>query len=236
MTITDLLIIYLAFGAPIAVYKYLQNRAVGIRRRIALSMFTFFFWVPTIVKLGYLYLANAYFSDDFVSHRVSDATDRRIRDLRERITADLVRLERGSSLHDTRETVNRYTGLANAVREATSNKEGRNELFEAAGRQNYALSHFVMIRRNMRRLRRHHVQARRDFLNLLDQVSRRFASIDLIATGLDLAWGLEDREAVEQLNALKVKRGEVWTSAQHQEPRAMTSAPSIAVTGTLKND
>ncbi|MEP6705170.1 MAG: hypothetical protein ABJB34_10235 [Acidobacteriota bacterium] len=236
MTITDLLIIYLAFGAPVAVYKYLQNRAFGIRPRIALSVFTFFFWVPTIVKLSYLYFSNAYFSDAFVSHRSSDALDRRIRDLRERITAEMIRLARGSNLHDTRETVDRYTGLADAVRQGTSDKEGRNELFEAAGRENYGLGELVMVRRNLHRLRRHHIHARRDFLNLLDQVSRRFGSIDLLYTGIDLASELGDLEAVERLNALKVKRGEVWTAVQHEEARAITPAPPIVMTGSLHND
>src|SRR5215213_8559983 len=144
MTLTDFLIIYLAFGAPLAVYKYLQNRTVGVRRRVAVSIFTFFFWVPVVFELGYLYLANAYFGDAFVSHPNSDASDQQVRDLRESITAELIRVDRGANLHDTRETVDRYTGLANEVRNAAVKNAERNELFEAAGRENYELGQLCL--------------------------------------------------------------------------------------------
>src|SRR5215203_1539180 len=236
MTLTDFLIIYLAFGAPLAVYKYLQNRTVDFRRRVALSIFTFFFWVPAVLELGYLYLANAYFRDTFVSHRSSDASDRLIRDLRESIAAELIRLERGTNLHDTRETVERYTGLANEIRNAESNKPERNEFFEAAGREKYELGQLCLMRRNLHRLERHHIQARCDFVELLDQISRRFAAAGVIETSIELAQQLEDPKTVDQLSSLKTKRGEVWSSARQGQSQIITSVPPIAMTVSLNKD
>ncbi|MEO8574224.1 MAG: hypothetical protein ABI481_09670 [Pyrinomonadaceae bacterium] len=236
MTLTDFLIIYLAFGAPIAVYKYFQNRKVDVSRRTALSIFTFFFWVPVVFELCHLYLANAYCGDAFVSHWNSDASDQRVRDLRESIAAELVRLERGTNLHDIRETVDRYTGLANEVRSSASDTKGRNELFEASGRQDYELGQLCLIRRNLRRLERHHIQARYDFVEMLDQVTRRFAALGVIETSMDLARQLEDCETVEQLSALRVKRGYLCGSGQQEQSQTVTPVPSIVMTASLKHD
>ncbi len=135
MTVTDLFIVYLAFGAPLAVYKYLQNRAIDIRRRIVVSIFTFFFWVPAAIEIGYLYLTNAYFEVGFVSRWNSDATDLKISESRESVTAKLTKLARVSDLHDLRETLDRYTGLANTVRNSTAKTSLGHALFEAAGRE-----------------------------------------------------------------------------------------------------
>lgn len=236
MTVTDFLIIYLAFGAPLAVYKYLQNRTAGFGRRLAVSIFTFFFWVPVVLELGYLYLTNAYFGDAFVSQKNSDASDRHILDLRESITAELIRLERGTNIHDTRETVDRYTGLANEARNSVFENAQRNELFEAAGRREYEIGQLCLMRRNLLRLKRHHIQARRDFVELLGQVSRRSVAADIIGISIDLARELEDQETVAELSALKMKRGEVWSSAQQEQSQILTSVTPITMTASLNND
>ena len=78
MTLTDLLIIYLAFGAPLAVYKYLQNRGAEIGRRILVSSFTFVFWLPAAAEIGYLYFTNAYFGGAFVSRRDLVSADEKL--------------------------------------------------------------------------------------------------------------------------------------------------------------
>ena len=236
MTLTDFLIIYLAFGAPLAVYKYLQNRNADFGQRVVVSIFTFFFWVPVVLELGYLYLANAYFGDAFVSEKNSDASDQRVRDLRESITAELIRPERGTNLHDTREAVDRYTGLAHEARHAVCADAGRNELFEAAGRKDYELGQHCLMRRNLLRLKRHHIQARRDFVELLDQVSRRSDAVGIIGISIDLARELEDHETVHELSALRVKRGEVWISAQREQSQIRTPVTPIAMTASLNND
>jgi hypothetical protein len=235
MTLTDVLIIYLAFGAPIAVYKYLQNRTEDTGRRIAVSVFTFFFWITAALEIGYFYLSNAYFGDAFVSTATSDALNQRILDLRESITKELIKLERGTSLHDRRETVDRYAGLAEAIRNTAVQKNRRNELFEAAGRDKYELGQLSLMRRNLHRLERHHSFARRDFVNLLDQASRCVAGEGVLRMGIDLARQLGDNETVQQVCALEVKRGEVWGSVQQEQTQSITPG-SIIMTASLNND
>jgi hypothetical protein len=237
MTFTDLLIVYLAFGAPLAVYKYLQNRTANVRRKTLVSIFTFFFWVPTAVQIGYLYLSNAYFRDAFVSRRILDAREKRIGSLREAMTAELTRLARGASLHDTRETVERYAGLADAVRETGPEPSGRNALFEAAGREEYRVGQVCLMRRNLRRLKRHHTQARQDFVALLSEVSLRFDESGVVMMGIELARQLEDHATADQLTTLKVKRGELWDSRPMQEQLpAITPAQPIAMAASANND
>jgi hypothetical protein len=93
-----------------------------------------------------------------------------------------------------------------------------------------------LMRRNLLRLKRHHIQARRDFVELLGQVSRRSVAADIIGISIDLAWELEDQETVAELSALKMKRGEVWSSAQQEQSQILTSVTPITMTASLNND
>ena len=238
MTFADFLIVYLAFGAPLAVYKYLQNRTDDIRQRILVSGFTFFFWIPAAVQIGYLHLTNAYFTDDFVSQQDSDATSFRSGEMRESLSAGLIRLTRGSNVHDLRETVERYTGLAEAVQIGLRGNTGPGALFEIAGREEYDLGRVCLTRRNLRRLQRHHMQARQDFLALFRKLTNRAAASAVIGMGVDLARQLEDHETVELLNELTAKKGEVWKPTQQEQPQTIvpTSIQPLAMTTVSLNN
>ncbi len=237
MTVTDLFIIYLAFGAPLAVYKYLQNRAIDIRRRIVVSIFTFFFWVPAAVEIGYLYLTNAYFEVGFVSRRNSDATKIKLDEMRESISAELIKLARVSNLHDLREILDRYTGLADAVRNSIGIPSFGHAIFEAAGRKNSDLGSLCLMRRNLRQLERHHIQARRDLVVMFGQIGGGgHEALETIEMGKELARQLNDDETVEELNALRVKKGEVWKSEQREQAQRITAGPLIVMTASLNND
>ena len=236
MTFADLLIIYLSFGAPVAVYKYLQTRGAGTRRRATLSILTFFFWIPTAFEIGYLYLRNAYFNSGFVSQGNLDSETGVLRDLRDEITSELFRVVRGSSLHDVRETVERYAGLASELRRELSSPPHDNHLFEAAGRKKYELGQICLMRRNLHRLQRHHNQARQDFLALLEDALDRFPVPGAVDCSIELATQLDDPHAVLTLRALKKKRGEVWNPEQQHLPQSMAAVPSIVMTASLNNE
>ncbi|MEP7147635.1 MAG: hypothetical protein ABI857_01960 [Acidobacteriota bacterium] len=237
MTVTDLLIIYLTFGAPLAVYKYLQNRAIDIRRRIVVSIFTFFFWVPAAVEIGYLYLTNASFEVGFVSRRNSDATDIKLSEMRELVSAQLIKLARVSNLHDLREILDRYAGLADAVRNSIDKTSFGHPIFEAAGREKSALGSLCLMRRNLRQLERHHIQARRDLVFMFGQIGGGgHEALETIEMGKELARQLGDDETVEELHALKVKKGEVWKSEQLEHAQSIAAGPPIVMTASLSND
>ena len=107
MTVVDIFIIYLAFGAPIAVYKYLQNRDANPERRMLSAIATFLFWIPAALRIGRLYISNAYFGNGFVSPVDLDSSAMMISDLRENVRLELVRLGAGIGMHDAREMVDR---------------------------------------------------------------------------------------------------------------------------------
>jgi hypothetical protein len=235
MTFTDLLIIYLAFGAPLAVYKYLQNRGTEISRRILLSSFTFLVWLPAAVEIGYLYLTNAYSKGNFVSRLDSDSADQKLGAMRESISTQLIKLTRGSNPHDLRETVDRYVGLADAVRNSTGPaKPVENELFKAAGRETDQLSSICLLRRNLHRLKRHHIQASADFIELFERNGERHDSS--IEAGIELAQQLDDDYTVRHLSALKANKGEVWNSELQKQHQVMPAVPSLPMTASLNSD
>src|SRR5688500_9131957 len=115
MNLADAIIIYLAFGAPLAVYKFLQSRDVEMRRRIAVSIFRLLFWIPAAVRLMHHSITNAYSNSGFVSKENLDASDVRLAELREKIRAELAPLDRRLfTAHQVREVLDRYIGLTGA--------------------------------------------------------------------------------------------------------------------------
>jgi hypothetical protein len=202
-----------------------------------LSAFTFFFWIPAAIQISYLYLGNAYFIDVFVSRQKSDSSHRRLDEIRESMSAELIRWIRGTNIHDIRETVDRYVGLADAARTATRQKTARHELFEAAGREEYYLGQLCLMRRNRRRLERHHIQAREDFLALFRQASLPITAADAIRMGIDLARRLDDSETVERLSRL-ASRSEISNADERKPGRVITSTSvsPLALTASLHNE
>jgi hypothetical protein len=236
MTLTDLLIIYLAFGAPLAVYKYLQNRGAEIGRRILVSSFTFVFWLPAAAEIGYLYFTNAYFGGAFVSRRDLVSADEKLSAIRESLSTELIKCARGSSIHDLRETIDRYVGLAGAAKNSVGQAATENELFQAAGREKDQLSSICLMRRNLHRLERHHIQASADFVGLFEGSSNRPNASASLDSGIEMARQLDDHDTVRKLGALKVKRGEVWNSEQLEQHQPMAAVPSMPMTPSLNSD
>lgn len=237
MTVTDILIIYLAFGAPIAVYKYLQNRDARIVRRYLIAVGTFLFWIPAAVRIGYLYISNAYFGSAFVSPVDSDSSEMLISDLRESVRSELVRMGAGVGMHDARETVDRYVGLASAIRSGVPLAGTAHEnLFEAAGRKDSGIGIHCMKIRNRRRLERHHNQSRKELLKLLADVAGSTEYNAAMKSALKLARQLDDSETFEQLRELMANKAEVWNTESIQQAQSINAVPVIAATGSLNSD
>jgi hypothetical protein len=233
MTVVDILIIYLAFGAPIAVYKYLQNRDARMMRRCLISLATFLFWIPAAVHIGHLYISNAYFGNAFVSPVASDS-EMLISDLRENVRSELVRLGGGVGMHDTRETVDRYAGLAGAVRSGVElGGSAHRNLFEAAGRKDFELGVHCINIRNRRRLEQHHIQSRKDFLKLFEEAVDSSEYSTAMRSALKLTRQLDDSETFEQLRELMNEKAEVWKSESKQQTQSVNVVPVIVATGSL---
>jgi len=237
MTVTDILIIYLAFGAPIAVYKYLQYRDARFVRRCLIAVGTFLFWIPAAVRIGYLYISNAYFGTAFVSPVDSDSSEMLISDLRENVRSELVRMGAGVGMHDARETVDRYVGLAGAVRSGVAlGGAAHQNLFEAAGRKDSGIGIHCMKIRNRRRLERHHNQSRKEFLKLFTDAPDSSKHNSAMKTALKLARQLDDSETFEQLRELMIDKAEVWNTESKQQTQSANVVPAIIATGSLNSE
>ena len=237
MTFLDILIIYLAFGAPIAVYKYLQNRDARMMRRCLSAIATFLFWIPAAASIGRLYISNAYLGDAFVSPVDSDSSEMLISDLRESVRSELVRLGAGVGMHDARETVDRYVGLANAIRSgAVLGGAAHENLFEAAGREDFDLGVRCINIRNRRRLERHHTQSRKELLKLFAEAADSSECITALKLALKLARQLGDFETFERLRELMVGKAVLWNSETKQQTQSINVPPVIVATGSLNGD
>lgn len=220
MTIADVLIVYLAFGAPVAVYRYFQYRQLQADRRIVATALTLLFWVPVALHLVYRYLRNAYSTGTFGSLAGSDSSAEQLSRARQQIFALLIRADIKMSPASVREILERYVGLTMAQgSDLNESSEAPLDLFLAAGMTNSDLATVCLSRRNRRKIDKHQKAARRDFVGLFEvaSINDPVATREAITAGLDLAERLNDKKAVDALNAIAAQyEDEVWNSdAQH---------------------
>ncbi len=230
MNLADFIIIYLAFGAPLAVYKFLQSRDVEMRRRIAISIFRLLFWIPAAVRLMHHSITNAYSKGRFVSKENLDSSDVRLAELREKVRTELAQPDRRLfTAHEVREVLDRYIGLTRAADASIPQViDASLDLFEAAGRPDDKLAAICLMRRNRRQIERHHIKARRSFLTLFERsvtedAARAQRAVQL---GLELASQLDDQKAVDGLIAIAaIARDEVWNPEGQQRILSNVSTP-----------
>ena len=205
MPISEILIVYFAFGAPLAVYRYLETRKVSRQRRIVMSLATFGFWVPFAVRLLFRHLTNASFDTDFVSPASRKRSESVTKDRQEALR--LAVAEAGCPLpkHDLREAVERYAGLSEAATDLGSTVPGEKAVnfFKAAGRPS-ELAVRCLSRRERARFQRHLDDSRRSFLALFDQLSGTGpARSRAIRRGVELALVLKDMDAADRLGEIQ---------------------------------
>lgn len=223
MNIADYIVIYLALGAPLSVYSFLQNRDVETSRRIAWSIFTLLFWIPAAVRLARRSFTNAYSGITFVSDVDLDADDADLAELREDLKSRLVRLEREQKRYpgDLTEAIDRYVGLGIASQARVQQTGDLSiDLFRAAGRSDEKLAAICLMRRNQRRIERHHTKARRDFLDLFENAGTKdpVEANNAIQAAIKLAALLKDRKTANALEAIAARvTDEVW-DPQGQQP------------------
>lgn len=197
MNLTDLLIIYLACGAPFGVYYLLQNRTKFVSGTLWLNTFyTFAFWVPMAFKL----LRENKFLTRSVSHTFdAEAIQEKKLDL---IQKRLEKILQGSglkiSIFELREMIDRYVGLTYAKQNKMEKPSlAKKELFSISKNNNLELAAICLDRRNRTRLSFHQKEARQDFLDFVEQLSETSADSKTI--------GYLAVEFVEVLNDFEAK-------------------------------
>lgn len=231
MNFSDLIIIYLACGAPFGVYYFLQSRRNLNRKILWIKTFLHFvFWIPfalqIVVKRKTLKNLSNFFFD---KKNFSDSDfEKKILPLRKNLESSILKKRAQLSVFEMRETLDRYIGLTLACKtKPFSNSAG--ELYKISAHKNPYLATICAERRNRQRLLFHQKQARQDFLNLFN-----FAKSEILTSQiLELIKVLEDFEAQEILKlkrqiekAESVKtRGELWKT-ETRKPLAINRKKS----------
>ena len=202
MNLTDLFIIYFAGGAPFAVYYFLQNRhgkkTVSLRLK---NLLVLLFWLPFAV---FLLLKNRRFPEfDFLRAAFNKNADgEKIYSFQKQIESVL--LESGSdvSIFDFREIFERYAGLTIAAQN-NANGESEKEIFRTAENENVELGAICLHRRNRNKLVRHQTEARRDFLQFVEQLSDSISDTELLQySAIESAKILKDDAAQKSLEKM----------------------------------
>lgn len=207
MTIFDLLIIYLAGGAPFGVYYFLHYRRRSISKHIWFkTILTFLFWIPFAYRL----LRNGKIKRKLFNLRFdvgndSDSEmDKKLFSIGQQIEKIFLEVRYPISIYEVREVFERYSGLTLAHKNPNdTNNQHVAELFRIANRENVKLGAICLERRNQTRLKFHQTQAREDFLKLLAKLVAKNAQVEkLELLSVQFVKTLEDETAITEIKKL----------------------------------
>ncbi len=247
MNIYDWLIIYLACGAPFAVYYFLQNRRVANSNSLWLkTVLVFSFWLPFAMRLLF---ENRTLRNIFDKQTDSDSTrDKQLAPLRKNLETAIISIiphKRENILAPTifevREILERYTGLTLALQTEPDFSRTDNEFYKISNHKNARLAEICSARRNRQRLFFHQTEARRDFLNLIGIANDK----KLFRQTVQFAKLLKDSEAqiaLEKLaqtttpESVKTTENDLWKSATHKpQPINQTASARLNLSPATMN-
>lgn len=173
MSIIDLFVIYLACGAPLGVYHFINAKQKNATSGIE-SLLVTILWIPYMLKLLHARFTvklrdNRSVGTTILETNGEEKINRNKKDFEAFLPENLADL----SLFEFREIIERYAGLTYQACEQTGNPaEHEKEIFRVSGTTNIDLSSKCLNRRNRQRLLFHQNCARRDFLNALEIIFR----------------------------------------------------------------
>lgn len=174
MSLVELIIIYLACGAPFAVFKATSRDAKASTK-----------WLVFVTAL----IGWPVFAAMLITRRVRTASsshDAAIEQLRVQMESAAFPDNEIQGVFDFREMYYRFVGLSNAVNEPESARPGT-ELFEIGGGANNDTAARCLARRNRIRLHRHYLKARREFMSSVAE--RSDESLNALASELAVHLG-----------------------------------------------
>jgi hypothetical protein len=220
MTFIEILIIYLAIGAPFGVYYFLKHRELFSRPQLlAKTLLAALFWV---YYAGQLVSAKLRSLKDTQNGADSDVSrEKEIEAASQSLLNAFSKLadDGKPTFFEYREILERYIGLTLAVQNSSADspvQAHETEVFRVVGHEKseLQLAGRIMHRKNFLRLQAHERAARHDFLQVAAQIyeKKSFPSINL--NGKLEAWHsyqrsilllaelLEDAEAAKALKRL----------------------------------
>lgn len=207
MNLRDLIIIYLACGAPFGVYYFLQNRNLHEPKSLWFKSFLrFVFWIPFALQMVarkslftnlYTYRFDKSSNSDSIKAVEFDGIKKYLENILREKHLTL-------SIYEFRETFERYLGLTLEIqsnnREIATNEK---ELFRITNHTNKKLAEVCLNRRNRERLSFHQKLARSDFFEILGQLfSKTEEPQNLFKETMKLVDLLNDFEAQKMIENL----------------------------------
>jgi hypothetical protein len=180
MTLTEIITIYLAIGAPFGVYQFLQFRTQRPMGILIIKSFAWWFgWLFFFIQ----FLSQKLFTFTFVNELQTDSELEKNLKEAEKKLFDVFFMANGIinnklSFFEFRETVERYIGLSIANSTSTvdfSPEESKHEFFQVAGLKDEQLkiAGRCFQRRNLATLKRHQELAGLDLLKILTEICRQ---------------------------------------------------------------
>ena len=256
MNLRDLLIIYLACGAPFGVYYFLQNRNRTETKLLWLKSFLrFVVWIPFALQMvaRTSFLTNLY-NSSFDKSSESDAKkELAIEEIKKFFENIFSGGTFSFSIYELRETFDRYVGLSLEVEAENSEiSPAETEIFRITNHSNKKLAEICLNRRNRKRFSFHQKLARRDFFEILNKfVEHTEDRQSLFEHASKLAGLLNDSEAqktLENLSKESLQTGaprnvknmgeEIWNSDQHKpltDTKISTNLQVLTATANLSN-
>lgn len=208
MSLVELIIIYLACGAPFAVFKATSRDTKASTK-----------WLVFVTALiGWPVFAAMLFTRHVRTD--ADGHDPMIERLRTQMETAAFPDNEIQGVFDFRETFYRFVGLSNAVNEPEPDKPGT-ELFEIGGGGSGETAARCLARRNRIRLHRHYLKARREFMS---SIAER-ADEKLFSCASELAVHLGDPVARSELAIPKELQKE--TSGYRAKTQTTTSHAAV---------
>jgi len=249
----DIFIIYLACGAPFAVYYFLHNPAQVRPGLLWLkTIFVFFLWMPFAVSLlrqnKNLKIASLRFAKTAAAK--TERTEI-LHSIQKQIEKILLESDLKISIYEFREILERYVWLTLANQNAAAQTVRREaEIYLVAQTKNVELASICFNRRNRKRLSFHQTEARKDFLRLIEKLSEVVSDPNKLAdSSRKIVQILNDWEAREQFEnnfaarqtdwrqSVKQSEKDLWKPEEIRKPQPAKSVPiylpSIGATTNL---
>lgn len=190
MTIIEIVIIYLALGTPLGVYKFasLPDKFTGLS--LLRTTFAYFAWPAAAPRLAYR-IAVANFDEHTFTQKVEH--------IRGRIESLAFAEATSAEIFEFREIFYRYTGLTEAGSSIVGTDHITN-LDEIGFIADTAIAARCAARRNKNKISTYQTIAREDLIALVRSINHR--DPEIAGQTLDLAVMLNDTTTAEQLHEL----------------------------------
>lgn len=220
MNLFDAIIIYLACGAPFGVYYFVNHRHQ--QNSIYFKTFLFsIFWIPFAFELFQKYVTGKL--PETLFSKKEFLKEQEITYVKKNLEQILVKNNSGVSVFETRETLERYIGLTNALENHYEENDSDSEFFKVGGNENAGLASKCHHRRNRKLLIFHQTLAGQDFLKLVSEcVSRNASNEETEKNSLNIARLLHDSRMEKALKLIfKDKKQSPEISNVHESEKEL---------------